>query len=65
MSSYLRRSAVCERYGIARSTIYAWMNDGLFPRPVKLGPRMVAWSLEELEAWEQKRRQTFARPGAA
>ena len=36
--------------GLGRSTIYLRVNDGLFPRPIPLGPRMVGWRLSECEA---------------
>jgi prophage regulatory protein len=35
-------------------TIYAWMADGKFPRPIKLGgpeTRRVAWTLSSVSAW--------------
>ena len=34
-----------------RSTWYALMSIGLAPKPVKLGPRSVAWIEHELEGW--------------
>ena len=57
MPRYLRRKAVCARYNFANSTLYVWIKQGLFPAPVKLGPRMVAWSIEELEEWERTRKR--------
>jgi len=57
MPSYLRRAAVCERYGVPISTLYDWISKGLFPRQVRLGARAVAWSVAELEAWERTRAQ--------
>ena len=56
MSKYLRRPAVCERYDVACSTLYHWMANGRFPKPVRLGLRVVAWSIEDLEAWERARK---------
>ena len=48
--------------GVPRSTWYALMAEGLAPKPVKLGPRSVAWIEDELEAWmgelEAKRERT-------
>lgn len=55
MIRYLRCRAVCERFGISRSSLYAWISQGRFPAPVHLGPRLVAWSIETLNAWEQSR----------
>lgn len=47
----LRRPAVESRTGLSRSTIYDWMNKGMFPKPVKLGTRLVAWRENDIEAW--------------
>jgi len=33
------------------SRIYADMNAGLFPRPVRIGTRAVAWRESDLIAW--------------
>ena len=33
----LRRKDIEKRFGLSRSTIYAMMADGRFPKPVKLG----------------------------
>jgi len=37
--------------GLSRSTIYAMMADGRFPKPVKLGYRAVGWRSEDLLTW--------------
>jgi prophage regulatory protein len=37
--------------GVPRSTWYVLMTSGLAPKPVKLGPRSVAWIEHELEVW--------------
>jgi len=47
----LRRPKVEARTGYSRSTIYALMAVGDFPRPVRLGSRAVAWVESEVDAW--------------
>jgi prophage regulatory protein len=47
----LRRIEVESRTGLSRSTIYAWMAQGAFPRPVKLGARIVAWREDDVVSW--------------
>ena len=48
----LRLPAVETRTGLSRSTIYARISDGTFPRPVRLGGmRAVGWVEREIEAW--------------
>ena len=49
--SILRRRQVEARTGLARSTIYQYIKDGAFPRPVQLGLRAVGWLESEVSAW--------------
>ena len=51
----LRRREVEERTALARSTIYAWMPRGEFPKPVALGARKVAWRESDVNAWLEAR----------
>lgn len=39
----------------SRSSLYDDMERGAFPKPVKLGPRSVAWIASEVEAWLEAR----------
>jgi len=41
--AFLRRKQVETRTGLSRSTIYQTIKDGVFPKPVPLGPRAVGW----------------------
>lgn len=41
--------------GKSRVTRWRWMRDGLFPKPVKIGPNSVGWLASEVEAWLQSR----------
>jgi prophage regulatory protein len=47
----LRRPDVSRRTGLGRSALYAYIREGHFPRPVKLGPRAVGWLEEEVDSW--------------
>lgn len=47
----LKLKEVQKMTGLSRSTIYAYIDKGLFPRQVKLGERCVAWVEEEVIAW--------------
>lgn len=46
-----RRPAVEAKTGLSRSQIYALMARGDFPKPIKLGPRSVAWIESEINDW--------------
>lgn len=47
----LRRKQVEKRTGLSRSTIYLYIQEGTFPRPINLGPRAVGWLENEIETW--------------
>ena len=47
----IRLKEVMHRVGLGRSTIYRWMDEGRFPRPVKLGPRSIAWEEIDIDEW--------------
>ena len=51
----LRRTAVEEWVGLGRSTIYAMMKAGTFPKPVKLGARAVGWRESDVLDWLNSR----------
>lgn len=47
----IRLKEVQHRVGLGRSTIYRWMAEGRFPKPVQLGGYAVAWAQEDIENW--------------
>lgn len=47
----LRRKQVEVRTGLSRSTIYLRIQEGTFPKSIRLGPRAVGWIESEIEAW--------------
>src|SRR3546814_15918842 len=47
----IRFKEVQHRVGLGRSTIYRWMAEGKFPKPVQLGGYAVAWAQEDIDAW--------------
>jgi prophage regulatory protein len=50
----LRRKEVENRTGLKRSTIYENMAKGTFPRPVRIGEKIVCWPEHEIESWLQE-----------
>lgn len=56
MEKHYRRSEVEALTGLSRSTIYDQMSRGLFPRPIKLTGKAVAWPESSLSAWLQSRK---------
>ncbi|XAT57650.1 AlpA family phage regulatory protein [Rhodobacteraceae bacterium IMCC1335] len=49
-----RRRQLEEQLGLTRSSIYKMMENGEFPRPIKLGRRAVGWRADEVANWLDK-----------
>lgn len=50
MNQILRLPAALALNGLSRSTTYAHISQGLWPRPVRLGARSVGFPADECEA---------------
>jgi prophage regulatory protein len=58
LGDFLPIDRVCESTGLKRTAIYGMIQEGTFPRPVKLmggekGRRRVAWIEAEVEKWKE------------
>ncbi|PKI18781.1 helix-turn-helix transcriptional regulator [Pseudomonas monteilii] len=51
----LRIKTVIEITGLARSTVYKYVAEGIFPKPLSLGGRSVGWLESEVHSWIQSR----------
>ncbi|WP_246855924.1 helix-turn-helix transcriptional regulator [Vibrio crassostreae] len=51
----IRLKEVMHVTGLARATIYKYMNEGTFPKSVSLGGRATAWEISEIEEWVLER----------
>lgn len=51
----LRLADVIEKTGLARSTIYKYVDAGTFPRPISLGGKSVGWIDSEIHDWLQEK----------
>lgn len=52
---FLRLPEVKSRTGFSRSSIYLFVQNGTFPRPVRIGGRAVAWLESDIDAWIEAR----------
>ncbi|WID96993.1 AlpA family transcriptional regulator [Bosea vestrisii] len=52
---FLRRPDVEAMTGLGTSTLYRYINSGIFPRPLVLGPKAVAWRESAVQAWMASR----------
>ena len=53
--SVLRQKRVQEQTGLSRSSMYLYIQEGDFPRPINLGPRSVGWLEHEIDDWLAER----------
>ncbi|MCY4479788.1 MAG: AlpA family phage regulatory protein [Rhodospirillales bacterium] len=51
MERLLRRREVQNLTTLSKTTLYAKMKTGEFPRPLSLGKQPVAWRASDVEAW--------------
>lgn len=48
---FLKLKDVLFSTGLSRSTLYKYVADGVFPKPVSLGDRAVGWVESEINDW--------------
>ncbi|MEY8143242.1 helix-turn-helix transcriptional regulator [Falsihalocynthiibacter sp. CO-5D18] len=60
LQKHYRRKEVEVITGLSRTTIYAMMDEGTFPRPIRMGKKAVAWPESVLSEWLKSRAQTVA-----
>jgi len=54
MNTFLRIKEVVKKTGIAKSTIWLWVSENKFPKPIKLSPRITVWEEEKINYWMTK-----------
>jgi len=48
---FLRLPQVKASTGLSKSTIYARIAEGTFPKQIPLGPRLVVWVESDIQNW--------------
>jgi prophage regulatory protein len=48
---YIRAQELATILAVHRTTLWRWVRDGHFPRPVRLGPNTVAWDSIQVDVW--------------
>jgi len=51
---YLSIKQLTQRYGVSPATIWRWVNEGVLPKPHKLGPATTRWHVDDLQAFESR-----------
>lgn len=41
--------------GASRTTVHTWREQGIFPAPLKLGGRRIAWKISDIKRWQDER----------
>lgn len=54
----LRLPDVKDITGLSKSSIYARIAEGTFPKQILLGPRLVAWAESDIQKWVHKQVNT-------
>jgi len=49
---FLSRKQVASRYNVHTSTLWRWMSQEGFPKPMTISGRVKRWSLQDLESFE-------------
>ncbi|TPN57596.1 AlpA family phage regulatory protein [Mesorhizobium sp. B1-1-9] len=55
VQNILRRDEVERATGLPRSTIYAKISAGQFPKPIQLSARAVGWLESDIADWQKAR----------
>ena len=48
---FMRRREVMELLGLSHTTIYKMVEEGRFPRPLRIGPNTTRWRSDQVDAW--------------
>lgn len=54
VETFLREPQVLARVPVSPSTLWRWVREGKFPKPVKLGVMTSAWRASDVAAWIAK-----------
>jgi prophage regulatory protein len=58
---FIRLGKVMETTGKTRSSIYAEMGKGEFPKSIKISARAVAWIESDIEQWKREKLEAAGR----
>ena len=54
-SPYQTRQQLEKLFKVSPATIYRWIKEGRFPKPIHLGANMVRWKASDIESWLTER----------
>ena len=47
----LSSAQVRQRLSIGKTTLYQWIDEGIFPQPIRLGTQITRWRAATVDAW--------------
>lgn len=57
-AGYLRQAQLVGHVlPIGASTLWRWVKDGKFPKPIKISERVTVWRAEDVRAWMAEHQQ--------
>lgn len=51
---YLSVKRISERLDVSESTIWRWVSEKSFPKPMRVGKRFTRWRLSDVQHWEEE-----------
>jgi len=52
---FYRLPEVKQRIGVSASSIWSWVKQGKFPKPIRLSENCTAWEAEAVDRWAAER----------
>ncbi len=56
MSNFLRIAQVAKKTGLGKSTVWLWVKENKFPKPIKLSPRVTVWVESDINKWQNMKK---------
>ena len=58
VEKYLSLREVTSAFKVSPSTIWRWVKNNRFPKPIHLGPKAVRWREADIATWNQERAES-------
>lgn len=62
LQNIIKRKDVEKVTTLSRSSIYRKMQEGTFPRPIRLGGSSIGWRADDIQQWIDERAQEAGLP---
>jgi len=54
----IRLPEVVEKVGLGKSTVWLWVKQHKFPKPIKLSARVTVWKESDINKWIEEREKS-------